>query len=219
MISSIALQRSILLHFELPSLADLASEQEYMLTDWLQKMLDGLKDSTEAEMERDEIAQEHFELLVDEIRFREDKFPQLLRASNFLIGYGAVESGLHRLAIATYRDGKNSTEPAARNFYVRSAKDYFELSGVDFQKFAGDWEMLDSFRLVRNVIAHSGGIVNQADADYTALVAFVATRHDVEINSTQRIVLAESWCRNFVQVGQDVVQAICDQLVPRTRTR
>ena len=33
--SSIALHRSILLDFDLPILADLASEQEFMLTDWL----------------------------------------------------------------------------------------------------------------------------------------------------------------------------------------
>ena len=151
---------------------------------------------------------------MDEIRYCEVKYPRLLRASNFLIGYGAVESGLHQLATAIYRDGKNPIAPPARNFYIRNARDYFESSGVDFSKCAIEWGALDSSRLVRNVIAHSAGIVNPADGEYADLVAFINTRNDVEIDNAQRIVLADSWCRNFAQVGQDVVRSICDQLIP-----
>lgn len=217
--SSIALHRSILLDFDLPIIADLASEQEFMLTDWLNTRFDALKGGVEAELENDEHQQEHLEILVDEIRFCEVKFPRLLRASNFLIGYGAVESGLHQLATATYRDGMNTTAPLARGFYIRSARDYFESSGVDFSKFAGEWGALDSYRLVRNVIAHSAGIVDPADKEYIDLVAFINTRNDVEIDNKQQIVLADSWCRNFAEVGQNVVRSICDQLLPGNHKR
>lgn len=212
-LSAIALSRTILVDIELPNLADLATEQESMLADWLAKLMAELRVPTESEMEADDLQRQHFEILVDDLQFRQDRFPQLLRSSNFLIAYGTMESALHGLARATYRDQLCAAAPIARNFYIKSARTYFESANVDFAKFIADWDVLDKYRLVRNVIAHNSGLVDPAGNDYVALMAFVNSRGDIRIDNNRSLMLGDVWCRNFVAVGQNVVRAICDQLL------
>jgi hypothetical protein len=214
-LSSFLLHRMAFLSFELPSLKDLAIAQEGMLADWLAKELRGLEYRFKDSPHDDEIAAEHCETLVDELRMCESRFPQYMRSSNFLVSYGAIESGFHRLAKGLHRDGRSLAKPPDKYFYIRDAMGFFETVGVDLKKFESDWATLDTYRLVRNCIAHSSGVVNPADKDYNSLVGFVRSHTGASISETNRIVLESSWCSSFLDVGEAVARAICQQLVPQ----
>lgn len=94
----------------------------------------------------------------DDMAMLRDESPQLLRQAQCMVVYGTFENGLAKLCRAVHRDGQIATTPPSK-LYMDDVKGYLRPHIRDTPKpFASDWQWMHEFRIIRNWLAHNGGV-------------------------------------------------------------
>ena len=166
------------------------------LQDWEQET-DKIAQGMSSELER----QEFYEFYSDDHSDREE-FIVITMNSLFLASYGLYERELNRFCERAARKAENQNARSRR--YLKGAKDYLKGLGVKFPANTREWREIDNYRLIRNKIAHAGGLLDpdkesdDKDKKEVKRIIEFARTHGViaEWGGVQQLELTGAFCEN-----------------------
>ena len=166
------------------------------LEDWEQET-DRIAQGMSSELER----QEFYEFYSDDHSDQEE-FIVITMNSLFLASYGLYERELNRFCERAARKAKNQNVRSRR--YLKGVKDYLRGLGVKFPANTSEWRRIDNYRLIRNKIAHAGGLLdpgkesNEKDKKEVKRIISFALKHGViaEWGGVQQLELNRTFCEN-----------------------
>lgn len=129
-----------------------------------------------SQLDEDQVG-EYVDIMYDDLASVRDTSPQLSRRAHCLILYGAFEQSLRETCQVAKWLGLSSDNPGK----CRNMSDFrqFFLPIIGAPAFGIEWWWVDSWRLVRNCIAHNGGYLIRAVNGVNArdIERFVASHH------------------------------------------
>lgn len=160
-------------------------------------------ESQAREIEDERERNEFYEWSSDEYWKYKETFPRILLNSFHVTAYTLLESEILSLASLIGRKQKQlfDVSDLGSRDYLKTASFYIaKLTGVKSQSFKS-WNSIDDGRQLRNIIAHSNGVIrSKHDFDLAKKYEFIdeTTVDFPSIRPTQRLSITYEYCQTFL---------------------